>query len=188
MAVSPAFNPVVKMIEKNGSTFYTISFKAAGMMGLTEDAEEIQHEKVPGSGQYEVVKVVKGDGEFYNTFTFERKAVDEKKVPVKYHVKIMKNWYDCNVVFTGEKVEVKKAEPAPKPEPDDKPALKPVPSNIDVRPAVKLASSNSNAKSAVNKSNVAKTVDSQNMAAGISMLLAGLAGLYITRRKLKKDR
>ena len=101
MVFTKAFNPEVKIAEKDGKATYTVSFKESGMMGVTEKLE-----KLTVDGKDYKAKV--GKDPYVSVFTFTRNTLDEGKIPVTVYSKMMNSSYEMNIVFTGEKTSVEK--------------------------------------------------------------------------------
>ena len=60
MVFTKAFNPEVKIAEKDGKATYTVSFKESGMMGVTEKLEKLSV-----------------DGKDYNCLLYTSEAADD---------------------------------------------------------------------------------------------------------------
>ena len=109
MVFTKAFNPEVKIAEKDGKTTYTVSFKESGMMGVTEKLQKLT---VDGK----VYTAKEGKDPYVSVFKFTRDAVDEEKIPVTVYSNMMKTSYDMNIVLKPGKTEAKAPEtekPAP---------------------------------------------------------------------------
>ena len=109
MVFTKAFNPEVKIAEKDGKTTYTVSFKESGMMGVTEKLQKLT---VDGK----VYTAKEGKDPYVSVFKFTRDAVDEEKIPVTVYSNMMKTSYDMNIVLKPGKTEVKAPE-TEKPDP-----------------------------------------------------------------------
>lgn len=109
MVFTKAFNPEVKIAEKDGKTTYTVSFKESGMMGVTEKLQKLT---VDGK----VYTAKEGKDPYVSVFKFTRNAVDEEKIPVTVYSNMMKTSYDMNIVLKPGKTEVKAPE-TEKPDP-----------------------------------------------------------------------
>ena len=103
MVFTKAFNPEVKIAEKDGKTTYTVSFKESGMMGVTEKLQKLT---VDGK----VYTAKEGKDPYVSVFKFTRDAVDEEKIPVTVYSNMMKTSYDMNIVLKPGKTEVKAPE------------------------------------------------------------------------------
>lgn len=104
--MTEAFNPVIKLVEENGKATYTISFKEAGMMGITESLAKIS---VDGKE----ILATKGEGVYVAAFSFTRDKLNEKEIPIKIYITAMKTWMDGKVVLSDEKTETKAPETEP---------------------------------------------------------------------------
>ena len=109
MVFTKAFNPEVKIAEKDGKTTYTVSFKESGMMGVTEKLQKLT---VDGK----VYTAKEGKDPYVSVFKFTRDAVDEEKIPVTVYSNMMKTSYDMNIVLKPGKTEAKAPE-TEKPDP-----------------------------------------------------------------------
>ena len=109
MVFTKAFNPEVKIAEKDGKTTYTVSFKESGMMGVTEKLQKLT---VDGK----VYTAKEGKDPYVSVFKFTRDAVNEEKIPVTVYSNMMKTSYDMNIVLKPGKTEVKAPE-TEKPDP-----------------------------------------------------------------------
>ena len=109
MVFTKAFNPEVKIAEKDGKTTYTVSFKESGMMGVTEKLQKLT---VDGK----VYTAKEGKDPYVSVFKFTGDAVDEEKIPVTVYSNMMKTSYDMNIVLKPGKTEVKAPE-TEKPDP-----------------------------------------------------------------------
>ena len=109
MVFTKAFNPEVKIAEKDGKTTYTVSFKESGMMGVTEKLQ-----KLTVDGKDYTAK--EGKDPYVSVFKFTRDAVDEEKIPVTVYSNMMKTSYDMNIVLKPGKTEAKAPE-TEKPDP-----------------------------------------------------------------------
>ena len=109
MVFTKAFNPEVKIAEKDGKTTYTVSFKESGMMGVTEKLQKIT---VDGK----VYTAKEGKDPYVSVFKFTRDAVDEEKIPVTVYSNMMKTSYDMNIILKPGKTEAKTPE-TEKPDP-----------------------------------------------------------------------
>ena len=109
MVFTKAFNPEVKIAEKDGKTTYTVSFKESGMMGVTEKLQ-----KLTVDGKVYIAK--EGKDPYVSVFKFTRDAVDEEKIPVTVYSNMMKTSYDMNIVLKPGKTEAKAPE-TEKPDP-----------------------------------------------------------------------
>lgn len=109
MVFTKAFNPEVKIAEKDGKTTYTVSFKESGMMGVTEKLQKLT---IDGK----VYTAKEGKDPYVSVFKFTRDAVDEEKIPVTVYSNMMKTSYDMNIVLKPGKTEVKAPE-TEKPDP-----------------------------------------------------------------------
>ena len=103
MVFTKAFNPEVKIAEKDGKTTYTVSFKESGMMGVTEKLQKLT---VDGK----VYTAKEGKDPYVSVFKFTRDAVDEEKIPVTVYSNMMKTSYDMNIVLKPGKTEAKAPE------------------------------------------------------------------------------
>ena len=103
MVFTKAFNPEVKIAEKDGKTTYTVSFKESGMMGVTEKLQKLT---VDGK----VYTAKEGKDPYVSVFKFTRDAVDEEKIPVIVYSNMMKTSYDMNIVLKPGKTEAKAPE------------------------------------------------------------------------------
>lgn len=97
MVFTKAFNPEVKIAEKDGKTTYTVSFKESGMMGVTEKLQKLT---VDGK----VYTAKEGKDPYVSVFKFTRDAVDEEKIPVTVYSNMMKTSYDMNIVLKPGKI------------------------------------------------------------------------------------
>ena len=120
MVFTKAFNPEVKIAEKDGKTTYTVSFKESGMMGVTEKLQKLT---VDGK----VYTAKEGKDPYVSVFKFTRDAVDEEKIPVTVYSNMMKTSYDMNIVLKPGKTETK----APETEKPDPGKEKPNPGKND---------------------------------------------------------
>lgn len=109
MVFTKAFNPEVKIAEKDGKTTYTVSFKESGMMGVTEKLQKLT---VDGK----VYTAKEGKDPYVSVFKFTRDAVDEEKIPITVYSNMMKTSYDMNIVLKPGKTEAKAPE-TEKPDP-----------------------------------------------------------------------
>jgi len=109
MVFTKAFNPEVKIAEKDGKTTYTVSFKESGMMGVTEKLQKLT---VDGK----VYTAKEGKDPYVSVFKFTRDDVDEEKIPVTVYSNMMKTSYDMNIVLKPGKTEAKAPE-TEKPDP-----------------------------------------------------------------------
>lgn len=109
MVFTKAFNPEVKIAEKDGKTTYTVSFKESGMMGVTEKLQKLT---VDGK----VYTAKEGKDPYVSVFKFTRDAVDEEKIPVTVYSNMMKTSYGMNIVLKPGKTEAKAPE-TEKPDP-----------------------------------------------------------------------
>ena len=100
MVFTKAFNPEVKIAEKDGKTTYTVSFKESGMMGVTEKLQKLT---VDGK----VYTAKEGKDPYVSVFKFTRDAVDEEKIPVTVYSNMMKTSYDMNIVLKPGKTELR---------------------------------------------------------------------------------